>query len=67
MAETIQKTAKLQYKTVGIPKLTGGIAKDSTELIGNTPLVRLNRITEQMKAGVMVMLWIMCCPKGLKG
>ncbi|MBA7505572.1 hypothetical protein ES706_04241 [subsurface metagenome] len=67
MAEPIQKTAKLQYKTVEIPKLTRGIARDSTELIGNTPLVRLNRITEGMKAEVMVMLWIMCCPKGLRG
>ncbi len=41
MARIIQKTEKLQYKTVEIPKLTRGIAKDSTELIGNTPLVRL--------------------------
>ena len=36
---------KLRYRTVEIPKLTRGIANDCTELIGNTPLVRLRRMT----------------------
>jgi len=46
----------LQYKSIEIPKLTRGIAKDSTELIGNTPLVRLKRITEGAKAEIVAKL-----------
>ena len=56
MAEVTQKVDRLRYKTIEIPKLTRGIVRDSTELIGNTPLVRLNRITEEAKAEVVAKL-----------
>lgn len=56
MTKQVQEILKLRYKTIDIPKLTRGIARDSTELIGNTPLVRLQRITGGIKADVIAKL-----------
>jgi cysteine synthase A len=46
----------LKYKTLNLPEFTRGIAADSTGLIGNTPLVRLNHITKGLGAEVVAKL-----------
>ncbi len=56
MSELVTRVDKIRYKTIEIPKLVRGIARDSTELIGNTPLVRLNRITEGAKGELVAKL-----------
>src|SRR3990170_4247022 len=56
MTEVTHRVKKLRYKTIEIPKLARGIARDSTELIGNTPLVRLNWITKGVKAEIVAKL-----------
>ena len=56
MTKISQNVQRLRYKTLELPKLTRGVARDSTELIGNTPLVRLNWITKGVKAEVVAKL-----------
>jgi cysteine synthase len=50
------KISSLKYHKLKIPQLTRGIARDITETIGNTPLVRLNRIAEGSQAQIVVKL-----------
>ncbi len=47
---------KTKYKTIELPILTRGIARDITETIGNTPIVKLNHITRGAQAEVVVKL-----------
>lgn len=56
MAKVTHNVEKFRYKTLQLPRLTRGIARDSAELIGNTPLVRLNWITKGVKAEVVAKL-----------
>jgi cysteine synthase A len=56
MSAQNNKVQKLKYKTIELPQLTRGIARDLTETIGNTPLVRLNRVIDGAGAEIVVKL-----------
>jgi cysteine synthase A len=45
MAALAKNTEYTRFLKIKLPKLTRGVAANVLELIGNTPLVRLNRIT----------------------
>ena len=56
MSGQTRKIEKQRFRTVELPVLTRGIARDVIELIGNTPLVRINRMTEGIHAEVIAKL-----------
>jgi cysteine synthase len=56
MPKTTSTVKKIKFRSIELPALTRGIAADSLELVGNTPLVRLNRLTAGAKATVYAKL-----------
>ncbi len=52
----MRSVEKIRYKSIEFPRLIRGIANDSTELIGNTPLVRLNRLTADSAGEIVAKL-----------
>jgi cysteine synthase len=53
MAPTFPGNKKTQFRSLSLPVLTRGIAEDATGLIGNTPLVRLNKVSQGSMAQII--------------
>jgi cysteine synthase A len=56
MAAQFPEITRLNYKNIELPVVTRGIARDATELIGNTPLVRLNRVVAGSQTEIIAKL-----------
>jgi cysteine synthase len=53
MAEKFAESSSVQFRSIKIPAAARRIAGDATELIGNTPMVRLNRVTKGSQAEII--------------
>ncbi len=51
-----EDVSKVRYKGVELYQIKRGIAKDITYLVGNTPLVKLNRISRGLKSDIVAKL-----------
>jgi cysteine synthase A len=56
MLDLMSHNNEVEYRGVKLRYLKRGVARNCTELVGNTPLVRLNRITAGMEAEVVAKL-----------
>jgi cysteine synthase A len=53
MTEQFTEAQKTKFKSIEISAAARSIAKDATELIGNTPMVRLNRVVQGSKSEII--------------
>jgi cysteine synthase len=56
MVQTGQREETVTFGSLRIPRIRRGIADNTTELIGNTPLVRLHRVTDGAQGQVVAKL-----------